>query len=164
MCPYRGLQSSTRSLFAGKEKTRHDGRAAQYRRAPKQGASLIAIVIVVALVAAAVAVPWLMRPKAEVVEVYPAAPPEPPRPRPTIAGSANPLASVSLDPDKQGRLNLAGVQRVLTLEDELGKLRARLDRLEREMRAAVDQVHRQYRRDLVVYAEAHGELRLPRTR
>jgi MerR family transcriptional regulator/heat shock protein HspR len=48
-------------------------------------------------------------------------------------------------------LNLAGVARVLALEDELGKLRARLDRLEREMRAAIEQVHRQYRRDLVVY-------------
>jgi len=61
-------------------------------------------------------------------------------------------------------LNLAGVQRVLALEDELAKLRARLDRLEREMRVAVDQVHRQYRRDLVLYVEAHGESRLPRKR
>ena len=50
-------------------------------------------------------------------------------------------------------LNLAGVARVLTLEDELGKLRARLDRLEREMRDAIDQVHRQYRRDLVLYRD-----------
>ena len=58
-------------------------------------------------------------------------------------------------------LNLAGVQRVLALEDELATLRARLDRLEREMRSAVDQVHRQYRRDLVLYAEVQRELRLP---
>ena len=50
-------------------------------------------------------------------------------------------------------LNLAGVARVLTLEDELGKLHARLDRLEREMRDAIDQVHRQYRRDLVLYRD-----------
>jgi MerR family transcriptional regulator/heat shock protein HspR len=50
-------------------------------------------------------------------------------------------------------LNLAGVARVLALEDELGKLRGRLDRLEREMRDAIDQVHRQYRRDLVLYRE-----------
>ena len=46
-------------------------------------------------------------------------------------------------------LNLAGVQRVLALEDELTKMRARLDRLEREMREAVNAVHRQYRRDIV---------------
>ena len=50
-------------------------------------------------------------------------------------------------------LNLAGVARVLALEDELGKLRGRLDRLDREMRDAIDQVHRQYRRDLVLYRE-----------
>ncbi len=48
-------------------------------------------------------------------------------------------------------LNLAGVERVLALEDELQRLRARLDRLEREARAAVAQVHRQYRRELVLY-------------
>ena len=51
-------------------------------------------------------------------------------------------------------LNLAGVQRVLALEDELTKMRARLDRLEREMREAVEQVHRQYRRDLVLYRDS----------
>ena len=46
-------------------------------------------------------------------------------------------------------LNLAGVEQVLRLEDELRRLRARLDRLEREMREAVGEVHRQYRRELV---------------
>ncbi len=51
-------------------------------------------------------------------------------------------------------LNLAGVQRVIALEDELTKARARLERLERQMREAVEQVHRQYRRDLVLYREA----------
>src|SRR5579872_1223775 len=50
-------------------------------------------------------------------------------------------------------LNLAGVQRVLTLEDEMEKLRARMMRLERQMREEVEQVHRQYRRDLVVWSE-----------
>ncbi len=50
-------------------------------------------------------------------------------------------------------LNLAGVERVLALEDELQKLRARLLRMEREMRDAIDQVHRQYRRDLVLYRQ-----------
>ena len=48
-------------------------------------------------------------------------------------------------------LNLAGVERVLHLEDELVRMRRRLDRMEREMRATIEQVHRQYRRDLVLY-------------
>jgi MerR family transcriptional regulator, heat shock protein HspR len=46
-------------------------------------------------------------------------------------------------------LNLAGVEHVLRLEDELRRLQARMDRLEREMREAVQAVHRNYRRDLV---------------
>jgi MerR family transcriptional regulator/heat shock protein HspR len=50
-------------------------------------------------------------------------------------------------------LNLAGVQRVLALEDEMTKLRARLDRLEREMREQIEQVHKQYRRELVLWSE-----------
>ena len=48
-------------------------------------------------------------------------------------------------------LNLAGVEHVLRLEDELKRMAARLDRLEREMRDAVNQVHKQYRRELVLY-------------
>ena len=48
-------------------------------------------------------------------------------------------------------LNLAGVERVLRLEDELQKLRRRLERVEAEMREALEEVHRRYRRDLVVY-------------
>ncbi len=54
-------------------------------------------------------------------------------------------------------LNLAGVARVLALEDELGKLRTRLDRLEREMREQITRVHRQYRRDLVLYRDAQPQ-------
>jgi MerR family transcriptional regulator/heat shock protein HspR len=50
-------------------------------------------------------------------------------------------------------LNLAGVARVIALEDELARMRARFDRLEAEMREAIEQVHRQYRRDLVVYRD-----------
>jgi MerR family transcriptional regulator, heat shock protein HspR len=50
-------------------------------------------------------------------------------------------------------LNLAGVSRVLVLEDELGKLRSRLDKLERVMREEIERVHRQYRRDLVLYRD-----------
>jgi MerR family transcriptional regulator/heat shock protein HspR len=46
-------------------------------------------------------------------------------------------------------LNLAGVEHVLRLQDELVRMGKRLDRMEREMRAAINAVHRQYRRDLV---------------
>jgi MerR family transcriptional regulator/heat shock protein HspR len=48
-------------------------------------------------------------------------------------------------------LNLAGVERVLHMEDELLRMQRRLDRMEQEMRKALDEVHRFYRRDLVVY-------------
>ncbi len=48
-------------------------------------------------------------------------------------------------------LNLAGVEAVLELEEQLGRMRARMERLEREMRDAIQQVHRQYRRELVLY-------------
>jgi MerR family transcriptional regulator/heat shock protein HspR len=46
-------------------------------------------------------------------------------------------------------LNLAGVERVLQLQDEVERMSRQLDRMQREMRAAIDEVHRQYRRDLV---------------
>jgi MerR family transcriptional regulator, heat shock protein HspR len=46
-------------------------------------------------------------------------------------------------------LNLAGVEHVLRLEDELRRTRARLGRLEREMREEIEAVHKNYRRDLV---------------
>jgi MerR family transcriptional regulator, heat shock protein HspR len=51
-------------------------------------------------------------------------------------------------------LNLAGVERVLRLEDELQRMRAHLDRMEREMRAAIEQVHKTYKRELVLYRPA----------
>ena len=51
-------------------------------------------------------------------------------------------------------LNLAGVEHVLRLEDELKKAHARIERLQRQLREDVQNVHRQYRRDLVVYREA----------
>ena len=46
-------------------------------------------------------------------------------------------------------LNLAGVEQVLELQDEVQRMRRTLDRMEREVREAVNRVHRQYRRDLV---------------
>jgi MerR family transcriptional regulator, heat shock protein HspR len=48
-------------------------------------------------------------------------------------------------------LNLAGVEQVLRLQDEVVRMRRQLDRMEREMRQAISAVHRQYRRDLVVW-------------
>jgi MerR family transcriptional regulator/heat shock protein HspR len=51
-------------------------------------------------------------------------------------------------------LNLAGVERVLALEDELQRMRRRLDQMEREMRDAISHVHRQYKRELVLYRPA----------
>ena len=48
-------------------------------------------------------------------------------------------------------LNLAGVERVLRMEDELQRMHRRLERMEREMRSALAEVHRSYRRDLVLY-------------
>ena len=48
-------------------------------------------------------------------------------------------------------LNLAGVETVIRLEDELGKARARLDRLERELRREIRNVHKQYKREVVLY-------------
>ena len=46
-------------------------------------------------------------------------------------------------------LNLAGVEQVMQLQDEVERMRRTLNRMEREMREAISQVHRQYRRDLV---------------
>ena len=48
-------------------------------------------------------------------------------------------------------LNHAGVEHVLRLQDELNKTRARMDRLERELRAEIADVHRSYKREVVLY-------------
>ena len=55
-------------------------------------------------------------------------------------------------------MNLAGVERVFELEEELGHLRRRVDRMERraeqvrkEFEDEVDRVRRSFRRDLVPY-------------
>ncbi len=52
-------------------------------------------------------------------------------------------------------LNLAGVETVLRLEDEVKRLQARMQRLERQMREEIQRVHKQYRRDLVLYSDFH---------
>jgi len=51
-------------------------------------------------------------------------------------------------------LNLAGVEQVLRLQDELNRTRARMDRLERELRAEIAEVHRSYKREVVLYRPA----------
>ena len=53
-------------------------------------------------------------------------------------------------------LNLAGVELVLRLEDELKKAHQRIERLQQQLRDEVQKVHKQYRRDLVLYREARA--------
>jgi MerR family transcriptional regulator/heat shock protein HspR len=48
-------------------------------------------------------------------------------------------------------LNLAGVEHVIRLQEELVKARARAERLERQLRAEIQEVHRAYKRELVLY-------------
>jgi MerR family transcriptional regulator, heat shock protein HspR len=55
-------------------------------------------------------------------------------------------------------LNLAGVETVLKLEDEMRRMRARLARLEREMREEIRNVHRQYKREIVLYRDPDDAL------
>src|ERR671914_231125 len=72
---------------------------------------------------------------------------------------------VSSEPDLEGLrvlqrlttelgLNLAGVEHVLRLEDELSRLRRRMDRMERELREEIRTVHRTYRREVILYEPA----------
>ena len=56
-------------------------------------------------------------------------------------------------------LNLAGVEVVLRMEDQLQRIQARMERIERQMRAEIAEVHRQYRRDLVVWRPAEAPAR-----
>jgi MerR family transcriptional regulator/heat shock protein HspR len=57
-------------------------------------------------------------------------------------------------------LNLAGVELVLRLEDELRKAHTQIDRLQQQLRDDIQRVHKEYRRDLVLYSEErHPERR-----
>src|SRR5687768_12975807 len=51
-------------------------------------------------------------------------------------------------------LNLAGVKRVMDLEDEVERLRDALAQARADAREAVDRTHRTYRRDLVPVSQA----------
>jgi MerR family transcriptional regulator, heat shock protein HspR len=61
-------------------------------------------------------------------------------------------------------LNLAGVEAVLALRDEVERLRRRVAGLERKLQEEVAEVHRQYRRDLVLYTEQTTNLPVPTRR
>ncbi len=50
-------------------------------------------------------------------------------------------------------LNLAGVEHVLRLEDELRRMQSRMDRLERELRDEIRTVRRVYNREIVLYEQ-----------
>jgi len=59
-------------------------------------------------------------------------------------------------------LNLAGVEHVIRLEEQIRRMQRTMERLEREMREAIAEVHKHYRRDLVPYDPESG--RMMRTR
>jgi MerR family transcriptional regulator/heat shock protein HspR len=57
-------------------------------------------------------------------------------------------------------LNLAGVELVLRLEDELRKAHAQIERMQKQLRDDTQRVHKEYRRELVLYRdERHPERR-----
>ena len=59
-------------------------------------------------------------------------------------------------------LNLAGVEHVIRLEEQIRRMQRTMERLERDMRETITQVHKQYRRDLVPYDPTGSKL-VPRT-
>jgi MerR family transcriptional regulator/heat shock protein HspR len=60
-------------------------------------------------------------------------------------------------------LNLAGVEHVLRLEDELRRLQARMERLESQLRDEIRNVHKTYRREIVLWEPSrHPAPRHPR--
>jgi MerR family transcriptional regulator, heat shock protein HspR len=48
-------------------------------------------------------------------------------------------------------LNLAGVERVLHLEDQLQRMHRRLERIERDMHETIRNIEKQYKRELVLW-------------
>jgi MerR family transcriptional regulator/heat shock protein HspR len=57
-------------------------------------------------------------------------------------------------------LNLAGVELVLRLEDELRKAHIQIERMQKQLRDEIQRVHKEYRRELVLYREErHPERR-----
>ena len=60
-------------------------------------------------------------------------------------------------------LNLAGVELVIRMEDELQRARTQIERLERRLREEIADVHRHYRRDLVLYQRSSAPVPTRRT-
>ena len=60
-------------------------------------------------------------------------------------------------------LNLAGVERVLHLENQLQRMHRRLERIEREMHETIRNIEKQYKRELVLW-QPQTELVPRRTR
>jgi MerR family transcriptional regulator/heat shock protein HspR len=57
-------------------------------------------------------------------------------------------------------LNLAGVELVLRLEDELRRAHTHIEQLQKQQREEIQNVHKEYRRELVLYRqERHPERR-----
>jgi MerR family transcriptional regulator, heat shock protein HspR len=59
-------------------------------------------------------------------------------------------------------LNLAGVEVVLRMQDEIDRLHRQLERLERQLRDEVERVHKSYKRELVLYREPTLQVRRQR--
>jgi MerR family transcriptional regulator, heat shock protein HspR len=55
-------------------------------------------------------------------------------------------------------LNLAGVEHVIRLEEQVRRMQRTMERFEREMREQIQEVHRLYRRDLVPYDPKNAQL------
>lgn len=58
-------------------------------------------------------------------------------------------------------LNLAGVKRVLELEIELERIRDQIEEIRRQQSAAIEEVRREHRRDLVPVSQAVTVYRRP---
>jgi MerR family transcriptional regulator/heat shock protein HspR len=50
-------------------------------------------------------------------------------------------------------LNLAGVEMVLRLEDQLNRMQRRMERMERDMRERMRDIEKQYKRELVLWED-----------
>jgi MerR family transcriptional regulator, heat shock protein HspR len=58
-------------------------------------------------------------------------------------------------------LNLAGVEMVLGLEDQMQRMQRRLERVERDMREQLRNLERQYKRELVLWEDPKFPARRP---
>jgi MerR family transcriptional regulator/heat shock protein HspR len=56
-------------------------------------------------------------------------------------------------------LNLAGVEMVIQLQDELNRMQRQMRRIERELRERMRDVERQYKRELVLWQEPNLPVR-----